>query len=162
MVGRPSLSYLTYQEEGRVKAREKHPLHLAGCMLYWAEGTKTGGTFRFINSDPNMLLLIMRFLREEMGIENARIKIRVQCHTTKTDEIRCIEEYWLKLLNLPSSCLGKTQVKRGNPTQPHKVYRNGFCTISIRKSRLLLQHIFGAIQEYGGFDNRKWLGQIET
>ena len=28
----------TYQAEGRHKAREGDPLHLAGCMLYWAEG----------------------------------------------------------------------------------------------------------------------------
>jgi transcriptional regulator with XRE-family HTH domain len=27
-----------YQEEGRLKARERDPLHIAGCMLYWAEG----------------------------------------------------------------------------------------------------------------------------
>jgi predicted transcriptional regulator len=25
---------LRYQEEGRIKAREKDPLHMAGCMLY--------------------------------------------------------------------------------------------------------------------------------
>lgn len=29
-----------YQAEGRKKAREMRPLHLAGCMLYWAEGGK--------------------------------------------------------------------------------------------------------------------------
>lgn len=29
-----------YQEEGRRKAREKDPLHIAGCMLYWGEGAK--------------------------------------------------------------------------------------------------------------------------
>src|SRR5574342_373640 len=29
-----------YQEEGRAKAREGDPLHLAGCMLYWGEGEK--------------------------------------------------------------------------------------------------------------------------
>ncbi len=29
-----------WQEEGRSRARAGDPLHLAGCMLYWAEGTK--------------------------------------------------------------------------------------------------------------------------
>lgn len=28
------------QEAGRARAREVDPLHMAGCMLFWAEGTK--------------------------------------------------------------------------------------------------------------------------
>jgi transcriptional regulator with XRE-family HTH domain len=29
---------VSYQEEGRDLARRYEPLHIAGCMLYWAEG----------------------------------------------------------------------------------------------------------------------------
>lgn len=36
-------------------------LHLAGCMLYWAEGAKSRNTIEFANSDPNMVRLFCRF-----------------------------------------------------------------------------------------------------
>src|SRR5262245_11876478 len=39
-----------YQEIGREKAREGRPLHMAGCMLYWAEGAKTKNSVNFVNS----------------------------------------------------------------------------------------------------------------
>ena len=29
-----------YQEAGRQRARQADSLHMAGCMLYWAEGSK--------------------------------------------------------------------------------------------------------------------------
>lgn len=34
-----------FQEEGRKRAKENNLLHLAGCMLYWAEGAKTKNKF---------------------------------------------------------------------------------------------------------------------
>lgn len=35
------------QDEGRRKAREGDPLHIAGCMLHWAEGSKGRNIFSF-------------------------------------------------------------------------------------------------------------------
>ncbi|MBA3533585.1 MAG: hypothetical protein H0T73_16825, partial [Ardenticatenales bacterium] len=59
---------IAYQEAGRSKAREGSSLHMAGCMLYWAEGTKARTQVNFANSDPNMVRFFMRFLREEVDI----------------------------------------------------------------------------------------------
>jgi hypothetical protein len=144
------------QEEGRARARESRPLHRAGCMLYWAEGAKTGNGLTFVNSDPNMILLFMRFLREELQIDDTLIALRIQCHTVNADEISQIERYWLNLLKLPSSSLRKTQIKKGNDAVKHKNYPYGFCTVGVYRNRYL-QHVLGAIQEYSGFDNPEWL-----
>jgi transcriptional regulator with XRE-family HTH domain len=43
------------QEEGRELARRRDPVHVAGCMLYWAEGSKRRNQLRFSNSDPARL-----------------------------------------------------------------------------------------------------------
>ena len=51
------------QEEGRQLARRAEPLHIAGCMLYWAEGAKSRNQLRFTNSDPEMTAFFVRFLR---------------------------------------------------------------------------------------------------
>lgn len=156
-------NYLWYQEEGRAKARENNPLHLAGCMLYWAEGAKSKSSgIAFANSDPNMLLLFMRFLREEMQVKDEIIRMRIQCHTRDPIEIKRIERYWLDLLDLPSCSLRKTLIKKGNPNAiRHNNFENGFCMVEVYRVRLL-HHIFGAIQEYSGFDNPAWRGEIET
>ena len=48
----------TYQDAGRLRARENPtPLHLMGCMLYWAEGAKGRTEVAFVNSDPEMMLI---------------------------------------------------------------------------------------------------------
>lgn len=49
------------QETGRLKAKENNALHLAGCMLYWAEGAKSRNNVNFVNSDPNMSTLLFVF-----------------------------------------------------------------------------------------------------
>src|SRR5262245_60650922 len=55
-------SRMLFQEEGRARAKEGSALHLAGCMLYWAEGAKARNKVHFVNTDPNMLLLFLRFM----------------------------------------------------------------------------------------------------
>ena len=34
----------------------------------------------------------------------------------------------------------------------------GVCTLRAKKSTPIVQHIYGAIQEYAGFEQPKWLG----
>ena len=55
-------------ERGRARVLERETLPelmVAGCMLYWAEGGKTG-SFSFSNSDPAMIRLFLRFALEYM------------------------------------------------------------------------------------------------
>ena len=92
---------LSFQEAGRKKAREGSPLHLAGCMLYWAEGAKGRNGIYFVNADSNMVVFFMRFLREEFHVENDAVAVRIHCHTHDEQEIRRIELYWCDLLSLP-------------------------------------------------------------
>ena len=145
-----------YQREGREQARKGSRLHLMGCMLYWAEGAKTKrNSVYFANSDPNMLLLFMRFLREEYAVEDNAAKLQIHCHATDTSEIDRIEQYWINLLGLPSSSLMKTQTKKGSEYRRNRL-EYGVCGINVH-STALVQQIYGAIQEYGEFDNPNWL-----
>jgi hypothetical protein len=146
---------ITFQEAGRAKAREFRPLHLAGCMLFWAEGAKQRNGVYFVNGDPNMMRLFARFLREEMGIKDDEFALRIHCHTNDPDEMRRIEQYWADLLGLPLSCIRKTYVIKGESSKPHRM-KNGVCDLRVHSTELV-QHIYGAIQEYGGFENPEWL-----
>jgi hypothetical protein len=143
-----------YQEAGRAKAREMHPLHMAGCMLYWAEGAKRRNIY-FANSDPNMNVFFMRFLREEMAVQESQFAIYIHCHTSDANEIRVLEDYWMNVLGLSRSNLRKTYTKKGSEIQ-RSILKYGVCGIGVYSVELV-EHIFGAIQEYGGFDNPDWL-----
>lgn len=145
----------SYQDAGHSRAREMRPLHLAGCMLYWAEGGKQRNAIYFVNSDPNMMTFFMRFLREEMNVNSSEVVMYVHCHTAEPDEQKRIAEYWMRLLNLPPTSLRKIFYKKGSVVR-HNILENGVCTVRVYKSELV-HHIYGAIQEYGGFDNPEWL-----
>jgi hypothetical protein len=144
-----------YQEEGRTKAREMRPLHLAGCMLYWAEGGKIRNRIYFANSDPNMHVLFMRFLREEMGIHDSEIVMYIHCHTADEGQKRELEDFWLGLLHLTRANHRKTFTKKGSEIQ-RSILQYGVCGIGVNKVSIA-QHIYGAIQEYGGFEKPEWL-----
>jgi len=144
----------SYQQQGRLKAAEGDPLHLMGCMLYWAEGAKAKrNTIHFANSDPHMIQLFVRFLRESLHIPDAMFRLQIHCHNP--DDIEHIQHYWLNLLQLPSRCLHKTQVKQGSDTRKNRL-QNGVCAVIVNSSEHT-QHIYGAIQEYGSFANPDWL-----
>jgi transposase-like protein len=147
-----------YQEEGRQKAREGDPLHLAGCMLYWGEGTKARNSLQMSNSDAGMLVFYMRFLRESLKVNSDQIVLRIFCYLGNGSSTEDIESYWLQKLQLPQSCLRKTKVNVQTISSQQKgrklVY--GTCEISVHETRLI-QHVLGAIQEYAGIEKTEWL-----
>ena len=63
-------------------------------------------------------------------------------------------------LGLPAESLRKG-VENHLPTSSSGRKANklplGVCTLRVKRSTRLLQHIYGAIQEYGGFDEPAWL-----
>jgi hypothetical protein len=145
---------MLYQEKGREKAREGSLLHLMGSILYWAEGAKDRTNLNFINTDTNMLKLFVRFLREEMKIENTFIRLKIWHHTSDETEIARIRQYWLDSLDLPIDTNVHLYLKVGTASRK-KRYNEGICAIEI-SSVEALQHIYGAIQEYIGFEHAKW------
>jgi predicted transcriptional regulator len=146
---------LQQQQQGRLAACEGRLLHMMGCMLYWAEGAKLRNRIHFVNSDPNMIVLFARFLRDELMVHDDEFAVHIHCHTSDLAEIARIEAYWLTLLDLSPACLKKTYVKKGSDTR-HNRLENGICTIVVHRTDLAM-HVYGAIQEYAGFDNPDWL-----
>lgn len=146
-----------YQQSGRVKAREKDPLHIAGCMLYWGEGHKTRNKVQFSNSDVGMNQLFMRFLRECFDLDDITLRISINCYLNNGLSEYEIEEYWLNALGLPRDVLIKTIVNQPKSSQQKgRKLLYGVCSIYAH-STLISQHILGAIQEYAGIEKPEWL-----
>lgn len=144
-----------FQNIGRQHAQRGSLLHTIGCMLYWAEGGKGKNQIIFANSDPYMTRLFVDFLRQELNVQDEKIGIAVHCHTIDTNEHERIRNYWLDLLQLPPVSFKRIYVKTGSDTRKNRL-ENGVCRIEVMSTELL-HHIYGAIQEYGGFTNEAWL-----
>jgi len=148
------------QRKGRrLTATRGDPIHVAGCMLYWAEGSKHRNAVIFVNSDPAMMAFFALFLRSCFGVPDDRMRINCNLFADHVGRIHEIEQYWLGLLGLPRTCLRASTVnvyskyskkKRGNKL-PY-----GTCRIAVHDTQLV-QHIYGAIQEYAGFERGEWL-----
>jgi hypothetical protein len=148
-----------YQEEGREKARQRDPLHMAGCMLYWAEGSKERNTAKFANSDVAMVRLFVRFMKGCFGVAPGDFRLRLNVYTNIGLTLREIEDFWLGVLELPRSCLRGHSLD-AYPTSSSGRRRTlpyGVCFLTIAKSTRILQHIYGAIQEYADFEEPRWL-----
>lgn len=154
---------LRYQQEGRAKARERDPLHMAGCMLYWAEGSKGGNTLTFANSDSEMVRFFVSFLRESLGVKPKDFRIRLNVYTNNGLRLEQIEEHWLRTLGLPRSCLRGHTLNHYPTSSSGKRRRRlpyGVCALKVARSTPLIQHILGAVQEYGGFEEPRWLEAV--
>ncbi len=92
---------------------------------------------------------------------SADAKIRVTCNlfADHAEKQREIEGFWLRELGLPKTCLTKSTVNRYSKHSKKK-RRNkllyGTCRLNISNTALV-HEIYGAIQEYGGFDREGWL-----
>lgn len=148
------------QEAGRARAREVDPLHLAGCMLFWAEGTQGRNVLCLANSDMSLSRFFRRFLGTCFELDDDRFVLRLNVYLGNGFDLRTIEDRWLSELELPRTCLRGHSINH-LPTSSSGAKKNklpyGVAALSVRRSTYLLQHIYGAIQEYGGFDEPAWL-----
>ena len=148
------------QHEGRLQAGQRDAFHAAGCMLYWAEGSKERNTLGLSNSDPEVLRFFLSFLRACFAVPDEKVRLQCNLFADHVQRQHEIEQFWLELLDLPKSCLTKSIVNvYSKYSQKKRMNRlpYGTCRLSVH-STAIVQHIYGAIQEYGGFDRPEWLG----
>lgn len=89
-----------------------HPLFQLGIGLYWAEGTKRTTSFAFMNSDPEMITLMITWVRTYLCVPEDEIRLRVFTHKAFSDERH--EVRWSELTGVPLSRFGKTIYKTQN------------------------------------------------
>jgi len=92
-------------------------LFLIGLILYWCEGTQKTGDFSFMNSDPVIIKIMMKWLQNVCKIPKNKVRFRLYIHRVYAKE-RC-ERFWSKELGVPLS-----QIKVTYKPTPHKFKRN--------------------------------------
>jgi transposase-like protein len=151
---------LAFQEHGRRLARGGDAMHAAGCMLYWAEGSKSRNAAQICNADPEVLRFFVRFLRMYFDVPVERVRVTCNLFADHLERQREIEQFWLDTLDLPRTApcqsivnvYSKYSQKKRKNKLPY-----GTCRLCVH-STAVVQSIFGSIQEYGGFERPEWLG----
>jgi transposase-like protein len=150
----------TFQDHGRHLARQRDAFHAAGCMLYWAEGSKSRNVAQICNADPEVLRFFARFLRMYFDVSDDKFRVTCNLFADHIERQTEIERFWLRTLELPALSLCRSMVNVYSKYSQKK-RRNklpyGTCRVSVH-STAVVQSIFGAIQEYGGFERPEWLG----
>lgn len=133
----------------QIQKLNNRELIIAGTALYWAEGSKSDLTFgfQFINSDPDMIICMRRFL-SLLGIEDMDVACKVQINEMHKPRIELVLKFWKDLLDLRDEQLAAPSFVK---TTTKKVYENyntyyGICRLIVRKSAMLKYKMLGLIK----------------
>ncbi|EKD43107.1 MAG: hypothetical protein ACD_72C00457G0002 [uncultured bacterium] len=98
------------QAKSEVEKINDRELWLIGVMLYWAEGGKTQRSLvRFANGDPEMIKIIMEFLRRICKVPENKFRCYLHIHP-HLDYIKA-EKYWSKITRVNLKQFFKTYRK---------------------------------------------------
>jgi len=88
----------------------KRDLWMLGLGLYIGEGAKTIEAVRISNSDPAVIQLALKWLKEVCGLADENITIRLHMYPDNNEANA--KQYWKKLTGLKDSNFRKTMVDR--------------------------------------------------
>lgn len=99
----------------------KSPI-IAKCalaMLYLGEGSKTdNGAIQLGNSNPDIIKLYLRLLRQIYDIKAEKLRGRIQCRADQ--DILALEQYWQSITNIPAAQFYPTYVDRRTIGKPSR------------------------------------------
>jgi hypothetical protein len=95
-------------------------LRAAGCMLFWAEGSKARNHAEIVNADPEVIRLFAKFLRAYFDVPDEKFRVACNLFADHLEKQREIEDFWLAVVGVPRTCLTKTMVNRYSPYSKKK------------------------------------------
>ena len=107
------LKPLSFSVTNKLTAQQKN-LRIIGAMLYWCEGFKgneksTNSTVDFANSDPKMIAIFSRFLREIYRVDEKRLRVLLYCYSNQN--VQQLISFWSKTTKIPKSQFSKPYVR---------------------------------------------------
>ena len=137
-------------EIGNISKRE---LLLIGAALHWAEGSKEkeykpGVGVIFTNSDPIMIRLFLKWLKEICGIGYEKLRFEIYLHQNSKNNAKKVENFWREQIGNPKSkfCIYFKKIKKNITNRrniDNKYY--GVLRIKVKASTSLNRKISGWI-----------------
>jgi len=116
---------------------------LMGASLYWAEGSK-GKMCNITNSDPYLILLMVRWIEKIFKIPAKNLKARLNIYPQQNESK--IKKFWSNLTFIPIENFGKSYIKPKNKGYKKNNLYYGTIRIEIPKSVDIGYRIFGWIK----------------
>jgi len=135
------------KEIGKLNKRD---LFIGGVAMYWSEGYtySSGDQVGFTNSDPKMILFILKWFKEICKIPIDRLTLQVKINKIHKNRIKEVENYWSRLTNFSLSQFNKTVLIK---SKTKKIYPNssvhyGTLRVTVRQGTRLRRKIAGWIE----------------
>lgn len=138
------------QSRNEIGPITKRDFFILGIALYWAEGSKQGkknvsqGVI-FSNSDPQMILLFLAWLKRICGIDEKDIIYELYIH--QSQNMSLCKKYWVKKLSISQTKLNRIYLKKHTPLKGKNYRKNyGLIRIIVRRSTNFNRKIRGWIE----------------
>ncbi len=138
----------------QIKSINYKELLLIGTALYWAEGSKekehsvSQGVI-FSNSDPLMIKLFIKWLKEILSVKEEEIVPEIYIHENSINNITAVKKYWSGITNIPISEFNRVYFKKNKlSTKRKNIGKNyyGLLRIRVRRSTNMNRKISGWIE----------------
>jgi len=95
---------------------------IALAMPYLGEGAKNRhGALLFGNSDPKIIALFLRGLRQSFPVDERKFRVTVQCRADQ--DIENLENFWFNVTKIPRSQFRKPQIDPRTKGKPKPSYK---------------------------------------
>ena len=133
-------NYATYKTKPQFQMKacltpDEERLRVAGVMLYMAEGAKTTHLVDFTNSDPSLVGVFVKFLREICGVAESRLRVSLYAYANQNME--ALNEFWSSITRIPTSQFTKPYVRALTPNVRKREMPRGLAHIRYSDKRLL-------------------------
>lgn len=128
---RSPLSFSFKKDKFSTKERD---LLVAGVMLYYGEGAKTGNTVDFANSDPMLLDIFLKFLKNICGVDNKKLRFYLYCFSDQNS--KSLIKFWCSHLGVQQGQFTKPYI-RSTLNKGKRTMTNGVLHIRYSDKRLL-------------------------
>jgi len=119
----------------KVAKLSSRELFLIGSALYWAEGDKKQRRVVFINSDPEMILIFIKWLDICLNIPKERLYCRIEINQIHQKRFFDIQNYWTKLTNIPLTQFRHPSFKKSKISKIYQNSQNYYGSLQITVSR---------------------------
>lgn len=110
-------------------------LDILGTSLYWAEGNKLNRQVKLCNSDPKMIKLFLKWLKEIYQIPVSELYCQVGINEAHYDRDLLVKEYWSKLTQIPLKNFNKTSFKKYPLRKVYENFNDHYGTLSVNVNR---------------------------
>lgn len=121
-----------------VEVMDLEKLKIIGCSLYFGEGGKTPNRVDFTNSDPRMIVVMMRFFRQVCKVKEEKFRVQLSLHSEPLKNHAV--SYWSRITGISEQQFIKVNLKVSDYSKRLRRKKLPFGTIQIRIADVKLFH----------------------